>query len=139
VLTSSDIPLCEHPGLLYSTRILTILRARSNTNACRWLTSFGCPRRSFKPSEACISVFYVVMPDQPAVHRFGFHIPPFNSVNHIHLHAQGLPYLNLYREKKYRTANPNLLGKVKGFSWFAEYDQCVRILESGGRVGVFPC
>ncbi|QRV74763.1 scavenger mRNA-decapping enzyme DcpS [Ceratobasidium sp. AG-Ba] len=71
--------------------------------------------------------------------RFGFHIPPFNSVNHIHLHAQGLPYLNVYREKKYRSANSRWLGKTKGFSWFVEYNQCVQILESGGRVGVFPC
>ncbi|KAG8764898.1 hypothetical protein FRC12_007814 [Ceratobasidium sp. 428] len=70
--------------------------------------------------------------------RFGFHIPPFNSVNHIHLHAQGLPYLNVYREKKYRAAKSTWLGKTKGFSWFVEYDQCVRILESGSRVGVFP-
>ncbi|KAF8604496.1 HIT-like protein [Ceratobasidium sp. AG-I] len=71
--------------------------------------------------------------------RFGFHIPPFNSVDHIHLHVQGLPYLNTYREKKYRISRSSRTGKVKGFGWFVEFDQCVSILESGKRVGVFPC
>ncbi|ELU40070.1 scavenger mRNA decapping enzyme c-term binding domain-containing protein [Rhizoctonia solani AG-1 IA] len=71
--------------------------------------------------------------------RFGFHIPPFNTVNHIHLHAQGLPYKNGLREKKYRMSTSSRTGKAKGFSWYAELGQCVRILESGNKVGVFPC
>ncbi|CAE6432635.1 unnamed protein product [Rhizoctonia solani] len=71
--------------------------------------------------------------------RFGFHIPPFNTVNHIHLHAQGLPYQNKLREKKYRMSTSSRASKTKGFSWYAELGQCVRILESGNRVGVFPC
>ncbi|KDN35766.1 hypothetical protein RSAG8_11328, partial [Rhizoctonia solani AG-8 WAC10335] len=71
--------------------------------------------------------------------RFGFHIPPFNTVNHIHLHAQGLPYNNKFREKKYIMSTSSRANKTKGFSWYAELGQCVRILESGNRVGVFPC
>ncbi|CAE6427729.1 unnamed protein product [Rhizoctonia solani] len=71
--------------------------------------------------------------------KFGFHIPPFNTVNHIHLHAQGLPYKSGLREKKYRTSTSSRTDKTKGFSWYAELGQCIRILESGSRVGVFPC
>ncbi|KAJ1307216.1 hypothetical protein OPQ81_001331 [Rhizoctonia solani] len=58
--------------------------------------------------------------------RFGFHIPPFNTVNHIHLHAQGLPYKNRFREKKYRMTTSSRADKTKGFSWYAELSQSLR-------------
>ncbi|KAG9017156.1 hypothetical protein FRB90_001580, partial [Tulasnella sp. 427] len=34
-------------------------------------------------------------------HIFGYHIPPFNSINHLHLHAQALPYRSADRKVKY--------------------------------------
>ena len=33
--------------------------------------------------------------------RMGFHIPPYNSVNHLHLHCLGLPYRNRLIGMKY--------------------------------------
>ncbi|KAI9003569.1 HIT-like domain-containing protein, partial [Gaertneriomyces semiglobifer] len=33
--------------------------------------------------------------------RLGFHVPPFTSVPHIHLHVMGLPWKNSYRAIKY--------------------------------------
>lgn len=68
----------------------------------------------------------------------GFHIPPFNSVQHLHLHAHGLPYRSLIRRWKYIVA----LGAGhhdKGFSWFVDVTQTVRILERGQRITVLPC
>ncbi|RID72631.1 hypothetical protein BRARA_C04515, partial [Brassica rapa] len=31
------------------------------------------------------------------LHRFGFHQPPFNSVDHLHLHCFALPFLPSYQ------------------------------------------
>jgi hypothetical protein len=36
------------------------------------------------------------------VNRLGFHVPPFNSVNHLHMHVIGLPFKNRFRSFKYK-------------------------------------
>mmetsp|Transcript_3960 Transcript_3960/g.14592 ORF Transcript_3960/g.14592 Transcript_3960/m.14592 type:complete len:191 (+) Transcript_3960:141-713(+) len=33
--------------------------------------------------------------------RFGFHLPPFNSVDHLHMHAFQLPFVPGWKERKY--------------------------------------
>ncbi|KAF9007407.1 HIT-like domain-containing protein [Cyathus striatus] len=68
----------------------------------------------------------------------GFHIPPFNSVYHLHLHVQAMPYTSSRRAAKY----PVSIGygtHQKGFSWFVEVGQAIRILEQGHRIQVLPC
>ncbi|KAF8151248.1 HIT-like protein [Mycena galopus ATCC 62051] len=67
----------------------------------------------------------------------GFHIHPFNSVNHLHLHVQGLPYKPM-RQVKYPISSG--FGPFqKGFGWFVEPEQAARSLEKGRHVSVLPC
>ena len=69
--------------------------------------------------------------------RMGFHIPPFNSVNHLHLHLHALPY-RWIGKLEFPIAKGKK-GKSKGFSWFVEVDQAIEILQQGKTIGVFPC
>ncbi|KAG5588930.1 hypothetical protein H5410_039444 [Solanum commersonii] len=39
-------------------------------------------------------------------YRFGFHQPPFNSVDHLHLHCFALPYTPSWRFMKYLSLGP---------------------------------
>ncbi|XP_020873989.1 bifunctional adenosine 5'-phosphosulfate phosphorylase/adenylylsulfatase HINT4 isoform X1 [Arabidopsis lyrata subsp. lyrata] len=40
------------------------------------------------------------------IHRFGFHQPPFNSVDHLHLHCFALPYVPRWKAIKYKSLGP---------------------------------
>ena len=70
--------------------------------------------------------------------RLGFHIPPFNSVDHLHLHLHALPYTTNILALKY-PFKPGYYGYSKGLTWFVEVQQAIQILERGNRVGVLPC
>ena len=68
----------------------------------------------------------------------GFHIAPFHSVEHLHMHVHGLPYRSPWRAAKY----PIIAGHgfcTKGFSWFVEIEQAIQILERGKVVQTLPC
>ena len=71
--------------------------------------------------------------------RFGFHIPPIRSVDHLHLHCLALPFRSRYRAIKYRVADPPSPAYLKGWSWFAEWQQTCRLLEAGRKVNISSC
>ncbi|XAR54951.1 Sulfate adenylyltransferase (ADP) [Bertholletia excelsa] len=39
-------------------------------------------------------------------YRFGFHQPPFNSVDHLHLHCFALPFIPRWKHVKYLSLGP---------------------------------
>ncbi|XP_056851372.1 bifunctional adenosine 5'-phosphosulfate phosphorylase/adenylylsulfatase HINT4-like isoform X2 [Raphanus sativus] len=43
---------------------------------------------------------------KPAARRFGFHQPPFNSVDHLHLHCFALPFMPRWKFVKYKSLGP---------------------------------
>ena len=53
--------------------------------------------------------------------KFGFHLPPFNSVDHLHMHAFALPFYPPWKEHKY--------GGVLGSVAFAEATDVIERLE----------
>ncbi|KAJ6806035.1 bifunctional adenosine 5'-phosphosulfate phosphorylase/adenylylsulfatase HINT4 [Iris pallida] len=57
---------------------------------------------------------------EPKLYRFGFHQPPFNSVNHLHLHCFTLPFIPRWKQLKYMSLGPwgfieaeKLLARIK--------------------------
>jgi hypothetical protein len=52
--------------------------------------------------------------------RLGFHVPPFNSVNHLHMHVIGLPFKNKFRYLKYKV----------GLPWFMDINALFMSLKS---------
>ncbi|KAI9264993.1 HIT-like domain-containing protein [Phascolomyces articulosus] len=60
-------------------------------------------------------------PDDDSQARFGFHVPPFNSINHLHMHVQALPYRNSFRKLKY----------TRGYPWYIEASHVLERLRQG--------
>ncbi len=107
--------------------------------------------------------------DDPGPRRYGFHvswilrvlldddltgflltitpttqIPPFRSVEHLHLHCLHLPFVSDLRALKYRVAQPSSslfssTPRHKGWSWFVQWQQAADILADGGHIKVKPC
>ncbi|EST05326.2 HIT-like domain protein [Kalmanozyma brasiliensis GHG001] len=75
----------------------------------------------------------------PTERRFGFHIPPFRSVDHLHLHCLQLPFRSSLKSLKYRIAKPSSPDYYKGWSWFAEWKQTCALLDAGRKVKVSSC
>ncbi|KAN0065831.1 hypothetical protein ACQY0O_000961 [Thecaphora frezii] len=81
----------------------------------------------------------LLSPDAKAERRFGFHIPPFTSVDHLHLHALQLPFRSSLRSLKYRIAPAPSNQYHKGWSWFVEFSQACAILQDGDRIKIAKC
>jgi diadenosine tetraphosphate (Ap4A) HIT family hydrolase len=57
-------------------------------------------RRMLEAGRAALEADFPDERDRPAF-RFGFHLPPFNSVDHLHMHAFALPFEPEWKERKY--------------------------------------
>jgi len=69
--------------------------------------------------------------------RMGFHIPPFNSIDHLHLHLLGGPFTRFGSIRYLDLGRPGPMGSIKGISWFATPETVCEILSlPNGRVTV---
>ncbi|KLT45610.1 HIT-like protein [Cutaneotrichosporon oleaginosum] len=71
----------------------------------------------------------------PGATKLGFHIPPFSSVHHIHLHVFTPPFTTL--GKLMYPVRQHAHGK--GWSWFVSVDQAITVLERGDRIRLRRC
>jgi diadenosine tetraphosphate (Ap4A) HIT family hydrolase len=55
---------------------------------------------------------------------YGFHVPPFNSVDHLHLHCFSLPFLDGLRQMKYLPKSP----------WFLTIADLIKKLERNAQM-----
>lgn len=65
--------------------------------------------------------------------KTGFHIPPFSSIHHLHMHVLVPPWRPL--GKVQYPVRPGEDGGKK-WTWFVTPQQVVSILENGGQVGL---
>ena len=82
--------------------------------------------------EDMIRLAFMLVPSDP---KLGFHIPPFSSVPHLHLHVLAGKRTFLGRIK-YPIARHE---GGKGWSWFVSAEQTIEILQREGSVGVGRC
>ncbi|KAG5248846.1 histidine triad family protein [Salix suchowensis] len=85
-----------------------------------WLTNGYLSVFSSKSHVGCGETLLHQDAPQSTEYRFGFHPPPFNSVDHLHLHCLALPFIPKWKYLKYTSLGSlgfveaeELLAKIK--------------------------
>lgn len=78
------------------------------------------------------------LPAPTSKRRYGFHIPPFNSIDHLHMHCLVEP-LSIIGRIKYPISGPSPHEHpplIKGYSWFVSAQQAIDLLRAKRRIRV---
>lgn len=129
------------------THLLIIPRSHV-ASSVRQLTREHLPLRTLQPQtqtvhqklitnisvDSMTALAHTLVPSKPTP-KLGFHIPPFFSVPHIHLHVFSGPHTFIGKFKYPVTT----YAAGKGFGWFVTAEQVKSTLERGGTIGLGRC
>ena len=70
----------------------------------------------------------------PDAYKMGFHVPPFSSVHHLHLHVFAGEPSSIAKYKYPVRSQP----QGKKWGWFVTSQQAIDILDAGRKIGLGP-
>ncbi|WRT65930.1 uncharacterized protein IL334_002881 [Kwoniella shivajii] len=128
VIHEDDGLIAFHDRTPRATIHLLIIPRLHEVSSVRQLTKAHLPL-----VRSMINVAHSLVPESPPP-KMGFHIPPFSSVPHLHLHVFSGEHTFIGKLKYPITGNRRQ--SEKGLGWFVTAEQVEHTLQNGRTVGL---